>query len=126
MAQAACSPAESSFPMLLMSWTTLMPLNLEPTDVATAQAEIQQLLDGQTAAWNRGDLEGFMTGYWRSPELTLSSGKDCFRGWQSTLERYQHRYQGDARLMGQLNLGELEIEILGPQSALVRGRWHMA
>jgi beta-aspartyl-peptidase (threonine type) len=104
----------------------LMSLNSDSTDAATAQAEIQQLLDGQTAAWNRGDLEGFMAGYWRSPELTLSSGKECFRGWQSTLERYQGRYQGNGQLMGQLNLGELEIELLGPDSAMVRGRWHVA
>jgi beta-aspartyl-peptidase (threonine type) len=106
--------------------TMLMSLNFNSTDAATAQAEIQQLLDAQTAAWNRGDLEGFMSGYWRSPELTLSSGKECFRGWQPTLDRYQDRYRGDGHLMGQLNLGELEIELLGTDSALVRGRWHVA
>lgn len=89
----------------------------------TALAQIQQVLDDQAGAWNRGDLEGFMTGYWRSPELSFSAAGQNLRGWQATLERYQKRYQAKGQEMGKLTFSDLEIDLLGPDSALVRGRW---
>src|SRR5256885_14930216 len=54
---------------------------------------IQKILDSQTAAWNRGDLEGYMNGYWKSPELIFQSNGTVEHGWQATLERYRRRYQ---------------------------------
>jgi beta-aspartyl-peptidase (threonine type) len=47
------------------------------------------------------------------------------RGWQATLERYRAKYQGGQRRMGQLDFPELEIVGLGPDAALVRGRWRL-
>jgi ketosteroid isomerase-like protein len=86
---------------------------------------IRQVLDAQAVAWNRGDLEGFMVGYWKSPELTFLSGKDRTRGWDATLERYRKKYQSGQNKMGKLTFSELEIEVLGPTSAWVRGRWQV-
>jgi uncharacterized protein (TIGR02246 family) len=87
---------------------------------------IQDVLDAQVAAWNRGDLDGFMTGYWHSPDLTFFSGKDEMQGWQATLDRYRKRYQAEGRdKMGMLSFSEIKIELLGPESALVRGRWSL-
>lgn len=110
-----------------MHWglTMLLPVNLPDTNDLELREDLRQLLEQQAAAWNRGDLEGFMAGYWQSPELTLSSGRESFRGWQSTLDRYRRIYQNDGRHMGRLTLSELEIEALGPDSAFVRGRWQM-
>jgi len=84
---------------------------------------IRQVLDDQAAAWNRGDLDGFMAGYWNSPELSFYSGKDKKRGWQETFDRYRARYQGEGKEMGSLTFSELDIQMLGPDTALVRGRW---
>ena len=87
---------------------------------------IQDVLDAQVAAWNRADLDGFMTGYWRSPELTFFSGKEITSGWEATLDRYRKRYQTEGRdKMGTLSFSELEIDLLGPDSAFVRGRWNL-
>jgi beta-aspartyl-peptidase (threonine type) len=86
---------------------------------------IQQLLDAQVAAWNKGDLEGFMQVYWRSPELSFFSGKDKTHGWEATLKRYQKRYQAEGRQMGTLTLSEIQIEPLSTDSAFVRGRWQL-
>ena len=61
------------------------------------------MLDTQVEAWNRGDLEGFMAGYWHSPELTFFSNGSETRGWQETLDRYKKRYQGEGHAMGQLD-----------------------
>ena len=33
--------------------------------------QIRAVLDRQVEAWNRRDLESYMSGYWRSPELTF-------------------------------------------------------
>jgi ketosteroid isomerase-like protein len=89
------------------------------------QDAIRAVLDQQVIAWNKGDLEGFMRGYWASPELSFFSGKDKTHGWQATLERYQKKYRADGKEMGQLTFRELDIDVLGPDSAFVRGRWHL-
>src|SRR5215831_5140393 len=88
-----------------------------------AKAPVQKVLDDQVAAWNKGDLEGFMAGYWKSDELTFFSGKDVTKGWNATLERYKKRYQAEGKEMGKLTFSELKIEMLGEEGALVRGRW---
>jgi beta-aspartyl-peptidase (threonine type) len=86
---------------------------------------IAKVLADQMMAWNKGDLEGFMAGYWKSPDLTFTSGSDTLRGWQATLERYKKRYQSEGQEMGKLQFGELDIEVLGPDSAFVLGRWQL-
>jgi hypothetical protein len=55
--------------------------------------EIQVVLDKQILAWNRGDLEGFMAGYWKSPDLVYLSNNTVVRGWQTLLDRYRQLYQ---------------------------------
>jgi beta-aspartyl-peptidase (threonine type) len=86
---------------------------------------IQQVLEDQAAAWNKGDLKGFMEGYWKSPDLSFFSGKDKTRGWQATLERYQKRYQAEGKEMGKLTFSDLQIEMFGADGAWVRGRWQV-
>src|SRR5262249_32222480 len=54
--------------------------------------QVVAVLNKQVEAWNRRDLEAFMQGYWRSPELTFYSGASPLSGWQSTLDRYRQRY----------------------------------
>jgi beta-aspartyl-peptidase (threonine type) len=81
-------------------------------------------LDAQAAAWNAGDVEGFMRGYWQSPELTFSSGGTVTRGWEPTLARYKQRYP-DRAAMGHLTFSDLDIVMLGRDAALVLGRWRL-
>jgi len=86
---------------------------------------IRAVLDRQVQAWNRGDLEGFMQGYWRSPDLTFYSGGSAVSGWEETLGRYRNRYQSAGAEMGKLEFLDLKIELLGPGAAFVRGRFHL-
>ncbi len=95
----------------------------QPSYIGADKSAIRQVLDAQAAAWNKGDLEGFMAGYWESPDLTFSSGKEQARGWQATYQRYRKRYQAEGREMGRLTFSELTIEVLGADSAFVRGRY---
>ncbi|HEX5736328.1 MAG TPA: nuclear transport factor 2 family protein [Blastocatellia bacterium] len=92
---------------------------------ARAVREIRSVLDRQVEAWNRRDLEGFMDGYWNSPDLTFYSGGTKTAGWKETLGRYRNTYQSEGTEMGQLAFTDIQIEMLGPASALVRGRWRL-
>jgi ketosteroid isomerase-like protein len=89
-----------------------------------ARNEIRQVMDEQTAAWNRGDIEGFMRGYWNSPGLKFVSGANVTRGWQPTLDRYKKSYDSRAK-MGVLTFSDLEINILSKDAAVVLGSWSL-
>jgi beta-aspartyl-peptidase (threonine type) len=93
---------------------------------SSAETDISSVLQQQVAAWNRHDLEGFMAGYCKSPDLTFFSGATVTRGWEPTLERYRQRYQANGAAMGTLDFSELVIEQLGPDSAFVSGHWKLS
>ena len=108
---------------LLAAWGVVRAPAADPApDEARA---IRQLLTDQAAAWNRGDLDGFMAGYWRDPNLTFFSEGTVTRGWDATLERYRKKYQAEGREMGQLTFSDLDVQVLGPDAAVVRGRWQL-
>ena len=59
------------------------PLLAKPADVHDAdRAAISAVLKAQQAAWNRGDVDSFLVGYWQSPELTFSGSSGVSRGWE--------------------------------------------
>jgi uncharacterized protein (TIGR02246 family) len=96
-----------------------------PTDERSPDREaIRAVLAAQDAAWNRGDIDGFLAGYWHSPELTFSGSSGVSRGWDAVLARYKKVYP-DRAAMGELNTSELEIRFLGSDAALVLGKWHL-
>ena len=90
-----------------------------------ARTAIRKMIEQQQAAWNRKDLEAFMSGYWNSPDLTFFSGAREAKGWQAALDRYKKTYQGAGREMGKLEFANLRIEMLGPEAAFVRGEFHL-
>jgi len=92
-------------------------------DSKTAAA-ILAVLDAQRDAWNRGDIEGYMDGYDRSPDTVFVSGDRINRGWQTVLDRYKKNYNSREK-MGTLTFSELEITVLSKDAALVLGRWRL-
>jgi beta-aspartyl-peptidase (threonine type) len=91
---------------------------------AELDATLREILHRQAEAWNQADHEQFMDGYWRSDELTFSSGGKTTRGWQATLERYRKMYP-TKKEMGVLQFSELEVTPLGPDAALMLGRFQL-
>jgi uncharacterized protein (TIGR02246 family) len=85
---------------------------------------ITKVLIAQQAAWNRGDIEAFLEGYWHSQELSFSGSNGITRGFEGVRERYRRSY-GDRAAMGELEFSELEFRLLGPDAALVLGHWHL-
>lgn len=94
-----------------------------PTNGATSAVE--KVLLAQQEAWNHHDLDGFMNGYWNSPDLTFFSGAKESKGWQATLERYRATYASAGQEMGKLEFSDLRIEPLGADAAFVRGVWQL-
>jgi len=90
-----------------------------------AASEIRKVMDAQVAAWNTGDIDGFMQGYWKSPKLLFVSGANVTRGWQPTIERYKKNYDSRAK-MGTLTFSDLEVNVLSKDSAAVLGNWALA
>jgi uncharacterized protein (TIGR02246 family) len=94
---------------------------LSPRD----RAAIETVLTTQQRAWNDGNVDAFLDGYWRSEELTFSGGHGVSKGWNGVRERYEKSYP-DRTTMGKLDFSGLEFRGLGPDAALVLGRWHLA
>lgn len=86
---------------------------------------IRAVLKRQEADWNRGDLDSFLDGYWRSPKLVFQSGGVRHDGWEATRDRYRKRYQSEGRAMGQVAFSNVDIEPLSPDAAFVRGAWRL-
>jgi len=86
------------------------------------EAAILGVLDAQQTAWNSGDIDTFMEGYWKSEDLRFASGGNVTRGWQATIERYKRVYS-DRAAMGMLAFDELEVQLLSADSAIVHGAW---
>src|SRR5579864_9487631 len=103
----------------------VLPAPAQPPSPVQAKKAIRKVLDDQVIAWNKGDLRGFMDGYWQSDDLSFFSGKNKTKGWQATLDRYRKKYQGKGKEMGKLSFSDLDVELLGPNYALVRGRWQL-
>jgi ketosteroid isomerase-like protein len=96
-----------------------------PISANTSPREaITSVLTEQESAWNRGDVNAFMKGYWDSPELTFAGTSGITRGWQPVLARYQKNYP-DQKAMGHLDFSHVEVRPLGNDAALVLGRWHL-
>jgi L-asparaginase / beta-aspartyl-peptidase len=88
------------------------------------RASLKAVFRLQEEAWNRGDIDAFMKHYWKSNDLTFSSGGKTTRGWQATLDRYRQRYP-TRETMGRLTLSGFEITPLGDSAAFVLGQWKL-
>jgi ketosteroid isomerase-like protein len=112
--------------LLLLGIVATLVISSMGQDAGDAvRTAIRKVIEEQQAAWNRQDLEGFMGGYWNSPELTFFSGTHESKGWQAALDRYKKNYQGVGHEMGKLEFANLRIEMLGPEAAFVRGEFHL-
>lgn len=111
--------------LLMLFLGFLLPLGL--VQAQSNDADVQQInktLEKQTKAWNKGDLESFMQGYWKSDKLEFIGSKGIKYGWKNTLKMYQSSYPNKAK-MGILKFTILSIKKLSPDAAFVIGKWHL-
>lgn len=86
------------------------------------EEKIRSVLAAQTEAWNRGDAEAFMQGYWKSDSLLFIGKSGVTRGWQNTLNNYKKGYP-DTAAMGKLSFDIISVKQLSPDYAFVIGKW---
>jgi ketosteroid isomerase-like protein len=82
------------------------------------------MLDNQVAAWNQGDVEGYMRGYWDSDSTIFSSGGTMTKGYREVLARYRKGYDSREK-MGVLKFQDLSIQLLSPTIAIATGTWEL-
>jgi ketosteroid isomerase-like protein len=88
------------------------------------ETAIRQLLDEQTKAWNSGDINGFMKGYWENDSLMFIGKSGVTYGWQNTLNNYKRGYP-DTAAMGKLSFNILLVKPLSDNYYHVVGKWHL-
>jgi len=110
-----------SIAAVAMFWVAPSELAAAQTDTAS---EIRIVLQSQQGAWNRGDIDAFMNGYWHSDQTVFVSGDEVTRGWQKVLDRYKKKYSDRAK-MGTLTFSDLEITTLSGNSAAALGSWKL-
>lgn len=89
-----------------------------------AESDIRGVIERQTAAWNRGDMETFMRAYQRSDETEFVGANGVTRGWQAVMDRYHQRYP-DRKAMGHLSFSNLEVHMVCPDAAYVIGQFQL-
>ncbi|MBI2619310.1 MAG: DUF4440 domain-containing protein [Ignavibacteriales bacterium] len=107
---------KSAFGVLLFC-TSLSPAQ-------SAEEQIRTVLSDQMDAWNRGDLEGYMKGYWDSDQTTFVSGGSVTEGYAEVLSRYKKRYDSREK-MGILSFEELTVRMLSEGISMVTGLWRL-
>lgn len=88
------------------------------------ESVIKQILEKQTEAWNKGDINAFMQTYWKSDSLVFVGKNGVTYGWQNTLDNYRKGYP-DKTAMGRLQFTIIRIESLSDQVYNVIGKWHL-
>ncbi len=91
---------------------------------AGVRTAVESVLRVQAEAWNRGDIDAFVEHYWRSDDVTFSSGGKTTRGWTATRDRYRERYPTPEK-MGRVTFSRLETTPLGDAAAMVLGAWKL-
>jgi ketosteroid isomerase-like protein len=113
------------FAALFVAVTLLGCAQPRPTAPVGPEIAVRAVLTAQVAAWNRGDLAGFMEGYARGDATRFASGGEVTAGWQTVFDRYQRRYH-TAEAMGQLTFSEVVVTPLTDEAAFVFGHWSLA
>lgn len=88
----------------------------------TDKEKILSILEQQVAAWNKGNIEAFMQGYWNNDSLKFIGSTGITYGYNQTIERYKKSYPNTSQ-MGTLNFNILSIEKLSDEYYFVIGKW---
>jgi hypothetical protein len=107
---------------ILLLFVLGISINIKAQDKASQQ--ILSLLDKQTQAWNRGDLESFMKGYWENDSLRFIGKSGITYGYANTLKNYKRGYP-DTAAMGKLSFDILVVKKLSPRYYEVVGKWYL-
>ena len=106
-----------ALPLVIMSCQTKFLY-----DDQGANTQILKVLETQQLAWNEGNLDQFMEGYWQNDEMRFVGNRGITKGYNNALLNYRKGYP-DVATMGQLNFDIYEVKMLSKRSAHVVGRY---
>ena len=86
--------------------------------------EILKVMTDQQTAWDNGNIDGYMQGYWKNDSLLFIGSKGPTYGWQKTLDNYKKSYPNKEK-MGILEFSDIQVKILGKKHAYVFGKWKL-
>ncbi len=98
--------------------------NIAVSAQSKGEPAIRQILQSQTEAWNKGDINAFMQTYWQSDSLVFVGKSGVTYGWQNTMDNYKKGYP-NTTAMGKLQFTIIRIESLSAQTYNVIGKWHL-
>lgn len=87
-----------------------------------ADQAVRQVLDAQQAAWNAGNIDAFMQGYWNSPQTQFIGASGITLGWATVRAHYLKSYPNQAA-MGKLSFTGMQVQMLGDDAAYVVGHF---
>lgn len=108
------------FFLLLLSVTASLTSFAQSKD----ETAIRRVLNDQVIAWNNGNIEEFMEGYWKSDSLMFIGAKGIKWGWQTTLDNYKKGYP-DTVTMGKLSFDLLVVKRLSAEYYFIVGKWNL-
>lgn len=104
--------------LTVIVWASCSPhANNDTTDISA-------VLNTQAEEWNKGNIEGYMQGYWNNDSLLFIGSKGPVYGYNNTLQRYKKGYP-DKEAMGQLSFSHLSFKKLSDEYYHVTGSWSL-
>jgi beta-aspartyl-peptidase (threonine type) len=119
-----CTKRDLLCPLLAVVLLPALGGSDTPTKPDEARA-VKAVLEEQVAAWNAGDLDRFLATYWESEDLVFYSGGTISKGHKAVAARYRKNYQTDGKEMGKLTFLDMEVSMLGSDSAMARAKWKL-
>lgn len=109
-----------SLPLFMLTFFIIQHAWAQSGDEQT----IRKVLNDQTIAWNSGNIDEFMKGYWNNDSLMFIGSAGVTYGYQNTLTNYKKHYS-NADAMGTLSFDLIKVQRLSPEYYFVVGKWHL-
>lgn len=109
-----------SLPLVILTFFLIQQTRAQDND----EQAIRKILSDQTIAWNNGNLEAFMKGYWNNDSLMFIGKNGVTYGYQNTLMNYKKNYS-NADAMGTLSFDLVKVQRLSSDYYYVVGKWHL-
>ena len=110
--------------MKLLSLAFAICISATVSAQSNDEAAIRKILSEQTESWNKGNLEEFMKGYWKSDSLMFIGSNGITYGFQNTLDNYKRNYNSPDK-MGRLEFKLLKVQRLSAEYYFVVGKWDL-
>src|SRR5215510_4199063 len=110
--------------MKLFLFIILTYLSFSISAQSKDEVEVRNVLAKQNAAWNRGDIDAFMVGYWENDSLMFIGKSGVTYGYKNTLNNYKKNYP-DTTVMGKLNFTLIHVKQLSPEYFHVTGKYYL-